>query len=66
MSKAVKDYHPGTGGLTRDPHGPGTYSPTGIWGDPTLATRGKGEKVVEALVAALLADIEALRQTPVR
>jgi len=40
MSKAAKDYHPqGTGGLTRDPKGKGTYSATGIWGDATLATR---------------------------
>ncbi len=65
MSKAVKDYHPsGKGGLTRDPKGAGTYSPTGIWGDPTLATRAKGEKVVEALVQALVEEIEALRELP--
>lgn len=67
MSKAVKDYHPsGRGGLTRDPKGAGTYSLTGIWGDPTLATRVKGEKVVEALVAALLEEIEALRKAEVK
>lgn len=67
MSKAVKDYHPsGKGGLTRDPNGAGTYSPTGTWGDPTLATRAKGEKVVEALVQALLDEIEALRKTEVQ
>src|SRR5690606_18752910 len=63
MSKAVKDYHPkGEGGLTRDPQGRGTYAPTGAWGDPTLAPREKGARVVEALVAAILADIEALRR----
>jgi creatinine amidohydrolase len=63
MSKAVKDYTTtGTGGLTRDPNGPGTYSPTGIWGDPTLATREKGRAVVEAFVAALAAEIDALRR----
>jgi len=62
MKKAVKDYHPGgEGGLTRDPKGRGTYSPTGIWGDPTLATREKGRKVVEALVEGVLREIEALR-----
>jgi len=62
MSRAVKDYHPaGQGGLTRDPNGPGTYSPTGIWGDPTLATREKGRFVVEALVDALAKQIEELR-----
>ena len=67
MSKAVRDFHPsGKGGLTRDPKGAGTYSPTGIWGDPTLATRAKGEKVVEGLVAALLGEIEALRKAEVK
>jgi creatinine amidohydrolase len=67
MKKAVKDYHPGgEGGLTRDPRGKGTYSPTGIWGDPTLATREKGRKVVEALVAGILREIEALRALPPR
>lgn len=67
MNKAVKDFHPsGKGGLTRDPKGTGTYSPTGIWGDPTLATRAKGEKVVEALVQALVEEIEALRKVEVK
>ena len=62
MTKAVKDYHPGgKGGLTRDPSGAGTYSPTGTWGDPTLATREKGRKVVHALVTAVVSEIEALR-----
>jgi creatinine amidohydrolase len=64
MSKAVKDYRPGTGRLTRDPKGEGTYSPSGVWGDPTLATREKGEKVVEALVAGVLKEIEDLRRSP--
>jgi creatinine amidohydrolase len=65
MSKAVKDYHPpGKGGLTRDPNGPGTYSPSGTWGDPTLASREKGRIVVEAFVIALAAEIEELRAAP--
>ena len=65
MSKAVKDYQPSKGGgLTRDSKGGGTYSPTGIWGDPTLATREKGRIVVEAFVDALLKEIEALRAAP--
>ena len=64
MTRAVKDYHPGTGPLTRNPSGPGVYSPTGTWGDPTLATRAKGERIVNALVDALLADVEALRRAP--
>ena len=61
MTKAVKDYVPeGTGGLTRNPAGPGTYSPTGTWGDPTLASREKGRKIVEAFVCTVLAELEAL------
>ena len=68
MKKAVKDYHPqgSKPGLTRDPKGEGTYSPTGIWGDPTLATRAKGKKVVEAKVAAILKEIEELRHVAVK
>jgi creatinine amidohydrolase len=40
MSRAVKDYAPRSTpfALTRRAGGTGTYSPTGIWGDPTLAT----------------------------
>jgi creatinine amidohydrolase len=64
MSKAVKDHDPRGVGLTRTPGGPGTYSPTGSWGDPTLATREKGEIVVAAMVTALLGDIESLRRSP--
>jgi creatinine amidohydrolase len=65
MTKAVKDYDNRTakrpGGLTRNPDGPGTYSPTGTFGDPTLASREKGRKVVEAFLNAIVTDIEALR-----
>jgi creatinine amidohydrolase len=64
MKKAVKDYHPGPGPLTRDPNGPGVYSATGVYGDATLATREKGQKVVEALVQGLLRDIAATRTAP--
>ncbi len=66
MSKAVRDYGPDGGPLTRDPKSRGTYSPTGIWGDPSLATRAKGEKLVEAAVAGILKDIEALRRQPIQ
>ena len=65
MSKAVKDFHPDKPGpLTRDPNGAGTYSPTGVWGDATLATREKGEKLVRATVEGTLREIEALRAEP--
>ena len=63
MKKAAKDLNPNQpGGLTRDPQGKGTYSPTGAWGDPTLATREKGQAVTESLVSTILKDIEELRQ----
>jgi creatinine amidohydrolase len=64
MKKAARDLNPNQpGGLTRDPQGKGTYSPTGAWGDPTLATREKGQAVVESLVATILREIDDLRQT---
>jgi len=65
MTKAVKNYVPGqTGPLTRTPQGEGKYSPSGVWGDPTLATREKGEAVVAALVDALVRDVDELRASP--
>jgi creatinine amidohydrolase len=65
MRKAVKDYHPSAGPLTRDPHKPGAYSASGIYGDATLATREKGEAVARATVEGMLREIEALRRAPV-
>jgi creatinine amidohydrolase len=66
IKKAARDLNPNQpGGLTRDPQGPGTYSPTGAWGDPTLATREKGQAVVESLVTTILKDIDDLRQATV-
>ncbi len=61
MKKAVKDYHPGKGGLSRDPNGTADYSASGVFGDPTLATRKKGEILLHGLVAGILKDIEQLR-----
>ena len=62
MGKAVKDYHPGKGALTRDPKKEGlTYSPSGVFGDATLATREKGRILTEALVAAILRELDELR-----
>jgi creatinine amidohydrolase len=65
MKKAAKDYHPSSvRRFTRDPNGRGIYSPTGIFGDATLATRAKGEQITKALLAGILKDIEDLRQSP--
>jgi creatinine amidohydrolase len=62
MTKAVKDYdpRPGRKGLTRNPQGQGTYSSTGTWGDATLATREKGQVIVEATVQAIVAQVRDL------
>jgi creatinine amidohydrolase len=63
MSRAVKDYAPSSQllRLTRQPGGSGIYSRSGIWGDPTRATREKGRVFVEALVTGILGDIKQLR-----
>ena len=62
MSKAAKDYHPGSGPLTPNAGEPGVYSPTVIYGDATLATAEKGLIIVEATVADLIRDIAGLRR----
>ncbi len=64
MSKAVHDYHPGEkSGLARHPGTGQTYSQSGVFGDATLATREKGETVVEVMVATILSEIEDLRSS---
>lgn len=63
MTKAVREYTPAPPGplrLTRQRTGGGTYSETGIWGDPTLATQAKGRVVVESVINGILDDIDAL------
>jgi creatinine amidohydrolase len=67
MKKAVTDLHESKPGpLTRDPAKTGTYSPTGTWGDPTRATRAKGKILVEQMTAAILLEIEDLKNTPLK
>jgi len=66
LTAAQRDIHPdkGPGGLTRDADATtGVYSPTGAWGDPTLATVEKGRVVVEALVDRLLQAIATLARS---
>lgn len=63
MSKAVADglQRRGTG-LTLDPDNEqATYSPSGVFGDATLATRDKGQRIWDHWVAAVLREIEDLR-----
>jgi creatinine amidohydrolase len=62
MSKAVEDYdsRPNRRGLTRDPQGTGHYSPTGIWGNPTLANKEKGKIIVETTVKEIVKQVKKL------
>ncbi len=62
MSKAVKDYdsRPNRKGLTRNPDGEGIFSPTGIWGDPTLATEEKGRILTEATINEIVSQVKHL------
>lgn len=70
MSKARNDYHPGTGGLTRDSvvaaREGKTWSVSGTFGNATLATRDKGRRIVEAQIAGMLREIAQLRRAPIR
>jgi acetamidase/formamidase/creatinine amidohydrolase/Fe(II)-dependent formamide hydrolase-like protein len=62
MEKAVADGLGATSGpLTRDPkNSAGHYSPSGVFGDATLATWQKGERVTEAMLRHILGEIDAL------
>jgi creatinine amidohydrolase len=66
MDRAVKDGTEVRGGpLTRDPKNmEGHYSPSGVFGDATLATRAKGEAIVEGVVADVLAEVDVLAREP--
>ncbi len=68
MKQAARDFTPApatdTLRLTRQRRGEGVYSPTGVWGDPSVATREKGRVIVDSLVSAILQEIEELRVAP--
>jgi creatinine amidohydrolase len=64
MDLASRDFEPGPSGRLTRLREPGlAYSPSGVWGDATLATKDKGEIIVKCLVGHVLADIENLRNT---
>jgi creatinine amidohydrolase len=67
MDQAVADgLEDRPGPLTRDPKSAtGHVSPSGVFGDARLATRAKGEAVVEQMVKDVLAEIDALSAAPV-
>lgn len=70
IERAVPDFHgDAPGPLRREPDDidqsrPGVYSPTGAFGDPTLARAWKGEKLLTALVQGILEDIRRLSPDP--
>jgi creatinine amidohydrolase len=66
MAKVVKDYHPAPGPLRRKRGRRGAYSPTGVYGDATLATAEKGRQVIEVLIEVIIRDIEELRRTRIQ
>jgi hypothetical protein len=47
-------------GLTRKPDGAGKYRPSGVYWDPTLATKGKGQIIVEATVVEVVRQVREL------
>jgi acetamidase/formamidase/creatinine amidohydrolase/Fe(II)-dependent formamide hydrolase-like protein len=66
MDRAVMDGGGGGTGPLRRRAGPepGVLSPSGVFGDPTLASWHKGERVVEAMAAGMLREIDALAAEP--
>lgn len=60
MNLAVKDYHPNNGYLSRAKSENRTFSQTGIFGDPTLATEEKGKIIVDNLVSYITEQIKSL------
>lgn len=61
MQKAVRDDHPELipGGLTRNSKNKeGVYSPSGVWGDPTLATKEKGKIITQVTINYLVNQIK--------
>ena len=55
------------GPLTRDAgRRDGVYSASGVFGDARLATWQKGQRVVEAAVKDILAEIDALAREPIK
>jgi creatinine amidohydrolase len=66
MERAVADgAEDRPGPLTRDKtRKDGTFSPSGVFGDATLATWDKGRQVVEATLSDILSEIDLLGRTP--
>ena len=59
MSRAVDDGAEGQGRLTRN-RGQGTFSASGVYGQPTLASADKGRVIAEILLRHCLDEVEQL------
>ena len=52
------------GPFSRDPHSSlGIYSATGAWGDPTLATRAKGQRILKGFIDDLCEEIKRFSES---
>ncbi len=60
LARAVDDGAAGEGPLARTP-GAGIHSPSGVYGQATLASAAKGEIIAQTLLDHVLAQVEALR-----
>lgn len=61
MDKAVCDYQGDGDGPLSPKEKPGAvYSPTGAWGDPTRASKEKGEQLIVSLVNGIADDINQM------
>lgn len=61
MDKAICDYHgDAPGPLSRERRPDAVYSPSGAWGDPTKASKEKGEQLVKAMIDGIACDINRL------
>ena len=59
MRRAVDDGAEGEGRLVRE-RGQGTFSPSGVYGQATLASADKGRAIADCLLAHILRQVDAL------
>jgi len=68
MDRAVTEYGAAPtpdGRMIGDrPGGRGSFSPSGVYGDPRVATAAKGKQLTEAVIDAAVRDIAELRAAP--
>ena len=67
MTKTVKEFGTPNGKgymIGNRPANTGVFSPSGVYGDPALATKEKGRRITEAVVDAALKDLEGMRSAP--